>query len=91
MFARKISLQLQPNSVAEFTRTIENDILPLLRTQQGFQDEMTFVVPGGTEAMGISIWHQRENAEAYHRGTYPAVLQALAHATFHTISAGVAA
>jgi len=36
MFARKISLQLQPNSVAEFTRTIENDIIPLLRTQQGF-------------------------------------------------------
>jgi hypothetical protein len=34
MLARKIFLQMKPNSVAEFTRTIENDILPLLRKQQ---------------------------------------------------------
>ena len=30
MFARKVSLQLKLNSVAEFTRTIETDIIPLL-------------------------------------------------------------
>jgi hypothetical protein len=27
-FVRKVPLQLKPNSVAEFTRTIENDIIP---------------------------------------------------------------
>jgi hypothetical protein len=40
MFARKVSLQLKPDSVAEFTQTIENDIIPLLRKQPGFQDEI---------------------------------------------------
>ena len=51
MFARTVSLQLKPNSVAEFTETIENDIIPLLRPQPGFQDEIAFVVPGGTAAV----------------------------------------
>ena len=78
MFARSVSMHLKPNSVAEFTRTIENEIIPLLRKQKGFQDEITFVAPGGTEAIGISLWDQKENAEAYSRGTYPEVQKALA-------------
>ena len=79
MFARTVSLQLKPNSVAEFTQIIETDIIPLLRKQQGFQDEIAFVVPDGTEAVSISVWDQQAQAEAYHRGTYPAVLKALAN------------
>ena len=49
MFARRVSMQLKPNSVAEFTQRIEKDILPLLRKQNGFQDEITFVGPGETK------------------------------------------
>ena len=79
MFARTVRIQLKPNSVAEFTRTLENDIIPLLRKQQGFQDEIAFVVPGGTEAVSISVWDQREHAEAYARSTYPQVLKAVAN------------
>jgi hypothetical protein len=78
MFARKVSMHLKPNSVAEFTQRIEKDILPLLRKQHGFQDEITFVAPSGTEAFGISLWERAENAEAYNRGTYPEVAKFLA-------------
>jgi hypothetical protein len=77
MFARSISVHLKPNSIAEFTRLIEQEILPLLRKQKGFRDEMTFVVPGGAEAVGISLWDQKENADAYSRDAYPGVLKAL--------------
>jgi heme-degrading monooxygenase HmoA len=105
MFARKVSLQLKPTSVAAFTRTIEKDIIPMLRKQPGFQDEMVFVVPGGTEAVAISVWDQQEHAEASARGTSPHVLQAVtkvvegtpqvstyevANSTYHTIAARVA-
>ena len=45
MFARNVALQLKPNSEAEFTRILEKDIIPLLRKQKGFQDEITFIVP----------------------------------------------
>ena len=77
MFARNVSMRLKANSVAEFTQTLEKEIIPLLRKQKGFQDEIAFVVPGGMEAVAISLWDQKENAEAYNRGTYPAVLKAL--------------
>ena len=106
MFTRSVSLRLKPNNVAEFTRTLENEIIPLLRKQQGFQDEITLVAPGGLEAIGISLWDQKENAEAYSRTAYPEVQKALAkvvegipqvqtyevsNSTFHKIAARVAA
>jgi len=78
MFARTVRMQLKPNSVAEFTQTIEKDIIPLLRKQPGFQDEIAFVVPDGTAAVSVSVWDHKEHAEAYHRSTYPTVLKALA-------------
>jgi hypothetical protein len=71
-------MRLKANSVAEFTQTLEKEIIPLLRKQKGFQDEIALVVPGGMEAVAISLWDQKENAEAYSRGTYPDVLKALA-------------
>ena len=77
MFARNLHLHLKPNSVAEFTRTIEKEVIPLLRKQKGFQDEITFVTPNGTEVVGISLWDEKEDAEAYERRAYPAVLKAL--------------
>jgi hypothetical protein len=106
MFTRRVSMHLKPNSVAEFTRTIEKDILPLLRKQKGFQDEITFVGSTGTEAFGIGLWDTAENAEAYNRGTYAEVGKLLAsvvegtpqvetyevsNSTFHKIAAAVAA
>jgi heme-degrading monooxygenase HmoA len=98
-------MQLKPKSVAEFTRTLENTIIPLLRTQPGFQDEIAFVVPGGTEAVSISVWDQQADAEAYAGSTYSQVLKAVANvvegtpqvdtyevsnSTFHKIAARVA-
>ena len=106
MFARKVHMHLKPNSIAEFTQRLEKDILPLLRKQKGFQDEITFVGQGGTEAFAISLWDTAENAEAYNRTTYPEVTKTLAtivegapqvetydvaHSTFHKIGAAVAA
>ncbi len=106
MFARRVLMHLKPNSAAEFTRRLEKEVIPLLRKQNGFQDEITFVASGGREAFGISLWERAENAEAYNRGTYPEVAKILArvvegtpqletyevsNSTFHKIAAAVAA
>jgi len=77
MFARTVRMQLKPNSVPEFTLTVEKEIIPLLRKQQGFKDEITFLPSDGKEAVAISLWEQKENAEAYHRGAYPEALKAM--------------
>ena len=78
MFARHISLHLNPNSVGEFSRTMEKEIIPVLRKQRGFQGEITFIASEGGGAVAISLWDRKEDAEAYNRATYPEVLKALA-------------
>lgn len=41
-------------------------------------DEIALVAPGGADAVGISVWDLKEDAETYARGAYPGVLKALA-------------
>ena len=78
MYARNVSMHLKANTAGEFTQTLEKDVLPLLRKQNGFKDEITFVAPDGAEAVAISLWDRKENADAYSRDTYPEVLKTLA-------------
>jgi pyruvate/2-oxoglutarate dehydrogenase complex dihydrolipoamide acyltransferase (E2) component len=79
MFARTVRMHLKPNSVAQFTETMERDVIPLLRKQQGFKDEITLLPADGSgDAVAISFWEKRENADAYQRDAYPDVLRAVA-------------
>lgn len=73
MYARCVTMRLKNNTVSDFNRTIENDVLPLLRKQQGFQDEIVLVANNGAEAMAISLWDTKDNAETYHQNTFPEV------------------
>jgi hypothetical protein len=77
MFARNVSINLKPNTLTEFMRTMEKEIIPLLRKQKGFQDEITLSVPGGREVLALSFWDQNKNAQAYHSSGYPEVLKIL--------------
>jgi hypothetical protein len=78
MYARNVSMNLKPNTAREFTQTFEKDILPLLRKQNGFKDEITFVSPDSKDCIAISLWDRKENAEQYGRDIYPQVLKGLA-------------
>ena len=77
MFARNVAVHLKPNSLAEFTRIFDNEVLPILRKQTGFQDEITFVAPSEIDVVAISLWDTKENAEAYNSAGYPEVLKSL--------------
>ena len=105
MFARNVSIHLKTNSSVAFAKQIEDETIPTLRKQKGFQGELTFLAPGGTEAVAISLWETKENADAYARTGYPEVLKNLnrfvegtpkvqtyevANSTFHKIAATVA-
>ena len=104
MFARKISIHLKPNTFAEFTRTLDQQIVPLLRKQKGFKDEITFAAPGTTDVLAISLWDNKQNADAYDTSAYKDVVKMLdkvidgtptlgttevLSSTFHQISATV--
>ena len=78
MFARSVTVHLKPNSVVKFNKTFEKDILPLLQKQKGFQDAISLVASDGSEAVGISLWDQKLDADAYYRTTYSDVQKLLA-------------
>jgi heme-degrading monooxygenase HmoA len=78
MFVRNVTIKLKANTAPEFGRLIENEILPLLRKQTGFRDEISFVAPERSEALAISFWETKENCEAYERTAYPEILKMIA-------------
>ena len=78
MFARNISIHLKSNMLSDYTRSFENDILPLLRKQKGFKDEITLSNPGSLDVVAISLWENKANAEAYNTNTYPGVVKTFA-------------
>ena len=78
MFARNVAVHLKPNSLGEFTRIFDSEVLPILRKQTGFQDEITFsTTPTGMDVIAISLWDTKEHAEAYNAIGYPEVLKSL--------------
>jgi heme-degrading monooxygenase HmoA len=77
MYARNVSIHLKSNSLSEYTRTFEKDVLPLLRKQKGFKDEITLASPGGVEVTAISLWESKTDADAYNTNTYPEVLKSM--------------
>ena len=102
MYARQVTMHLKPHGRAEFTQKLEADIIPLLRQQKGFQDEIAFVDAAGKEAVAVSLWDSKESAEAYNSGPYAEVTKLLsklvdgtprvqayevANSTFHKIAA----
>jgi hypothetical protein len=106
MFARNVSFHLKSNMLSDYTRTFDKDILPLLRKQSGFKDEITFCGSGGIDVTAISLWDNKANSETYNTNTYPEVLKVIArfiegtpkvqtsdvvNSTFHKIAAHAAA
>jgi hypothetical protein len=78
MFARNVSFHLKSNMLFDYTRAFEKDVLPLLRKQNGFKDEITFAGPGGVDVIAISLWENKKDADNYNTNTYSQVLKTLA-------------
>jgi hypothetical protein len=47
MFVRNVSLHLKPNTISEFLKAMNSEIVPFLRKQKGLQDAIALAVPGG--------------------------------------------
>ena len=106
MFARNVTFHLKSNMLSDYNRTFDKDVLPLLRKQNGFRDEITFSGAGGIDVTAISLWDNKASADSYNTNTYPEVLKTMArfiegtpkvqtgdvvNSTFHKIATGVAA
>ena len=78
MYARTVPMSVKAGAVEAFTELIESEIVPLVRNLRGFQDALTLIVPGGREAIGVSVWSRRMDADRYGRCTEKEVMNRLA-------------
>ena len=68
---------LGPSGIVHLTKVVkqaarpnvETDVLPVLRKQNGFKDEITFLAGDRAEAVAISLWDRKENTDNYSRDT----------------------
>ncbi len=74
-FARNVNFQIKAGKEKEFTNLFEKEVVPMLRKQSGFLEEVTLV--NQKNAIGISLWDNRQSADAYQTATYPQVLAKL--------------
>ncbi len=105
MFARKVSLQLKAELAGDFIRKMETEVIPLLRQQSGFLDEITLLSKSGREVYAFSFWATSEDAERYDKAAFSQVTALLsgltegvvrihtymvANSTFHKMAAAIA-
>jgi len=78
MYARIVNMKLKDEKrVPDFTKLIETEVIPMLRMQEGFQDEVSLFSKDRLEVRGISFWKKMENAETYHKNVYPQILKTI--------------
>ena len=107
MYTRIVECTVKPDKREEFNTRMRNEILPLLRKQPGFVDELNLRHEIDQERLvAISFWHTKEDAESYRRDTFPKIQDILKpllktqpevetfnveDSTIHRIAAGKAA
>lgn len=74
-FARTVHFRIKDGKKNDFNRLFENEVLPMLRQQDGFREELTLVSPD--RCLGISLWKDESSAKRYHESTYPKVVEKL--------------
>jgi hypothetical protein len=60
-----------------FVTPFEKEVMPMLRKQSGFREELRLVNKDGS--LGIGVWDDRKSADAYQTAAYPQILAKLNH------------
>ena len=77
-FARNVQFTVKNGKVDEFNRLMNVEVLPLLKNEKGFRQDLTVLGSTGSHSgMSLSVWDDRACAETYNTKTYPEVLKKL--------------
>ncbi len=80
MYTLLIEGTLKPNSKDEFLTYFTQSILPTLKKNSGFVDEiLLFSDSHPDQATGISLWKTKEDAERYLRTDFPTITSKIEH------------
>ena len=80
MYARMVTGKFKPEKLNFVTQALERDVIPLLKKQHGFRDEVSFFDKDMNEINAISFWDSKKDLEKYERDVYPQVHAKMADA-----------
>ncbi|MDH3491508.1 MAG: hypothetical protein OEM20_05825 [Gammaproteobacteria bacterium] len=73
MFIRQVKAHFKPEKFDLLNKRLEKDVIPMLKKQKGFRDELSFFDKEKDEAIAMSFWDTKEHAEKYARDLYPTI------------------
>jgi heme-degrading monooxygenase HmoA len=107
MFTRVVEVNTKPGKAKEVCKTIQEKALPVLKSQNGFVDELTLVSnTDPNRVLALSFWRTKEDAQQYHNQQFSNITSMiqnhldgqpqvqtydLEYSTVHRIAAGKAA
>lgn len=107
MYTRVVEATAKTGKSQELANHINEKVVPMLKKQQGFMDEIVLVSDAERDrVLAISFWKTRDDAERYDRAEYQRIVESLRHlletgpnvrtfevhtSTGHKIAAGKAA
>jgi quinol monooxygenase YgiN len=107
MYTRVVEINSKTGKGREVARTVSEKVLPILKAQPGFMDEITLVSDDNPDRLlCLSFWNSKENADKYQQEQFSRVSDSISNAlegapqvrtfnvemsTFHKIAAGRAA
>lgn len=65
MVAQVALIKVEPGCKVELTRTLEQEVIPLLRKEKDFRGLLAFTFPNGMKALSLSLWDQNESAGGF--------------------------
>jgi quinol monooxygenase YgiN len=78
MFTRVVELTSKPRKSRELSSLINDKIVPILKKQPGFVDEIVLVSDANSNRLlALSFWKTKEDAEHYQREQYNSVRETL--------------
>ena len=79
MFVRQVKAHFKPGKFDLFNRRFEDEVVPLLKKQKGFRDELSFFDKKTDEAISMSFWDTQKDAELFDKKVYPEIHKKMAN------------
>jgi heme-degrading monooxygenase HmoA len=73
--ARSVRFDIATDKNEEFHKLFKNEVLPILKKQDGFKNELLLVQD--QHVLAISVWNNDDSARKYESATYPQLDKAL--------------
>jgi heme-degrading monooxygenase HmoA len=73
MYVRQVKAHYKPSKYDLLNQRFEKDVLPVLKKQSGFRDELSFFDKGKDEAIAMSFWNTKQDADKYASEVYPTI------------------